>query len=276
MGDWAARDAFARRQLRARRRLTQLLAFYRANPCRMARTQLLAACAITLGRFCGHSRRLRRHRPGPDAGRRRGTAPDGGLGRVRGGLRGGPTLGRPRGALALGLHAGHPRGVCRGPGRGVLLRGRRARYRPDLAPAAQAHGGDRRGAGDRFLGPGGRGGIRDSDGQDHGARREPTLHGRVVAPCLLRGGGGPGDPHSPAAVRPGPFSVTDGLRWGCSGTRRPRGRPRGYTAAASASATGAAEPPTRGGRCWPTSSGSASGRSTRSWSAFTRTRPPST
>ena len=56
LGDSAARDAFARRQLRARRRLTQLLAFYRANPCRMARTQLLAACAITLGRFCGHSR----------------------------------------------------------------------------------------------------------------------------------------------------------------------------------------------------------------------------
>ena len=38
LGDAAARDAFARRQLRARRRLTQLLAFYRANPCRMART----------------------------------------------------------------------------------------------------------------------------------------------------------------------------------------------------------------------------------------------
>jgi hypothetical protein len=56
LGDSAARYAFARRQLRARRRLTQLLAFYRANPCRMARTQLLAACAITLGRFCGHSR----------------------------------------------------------------------------------------------------------------------------------------------------------------------------------------------------------------------------
>jgi hypothetical protein len=49
------RLAFARRQLRARRRLTALLAFYRAHPCRMARTQLLAACAITLGRFCGHS-----------------------------------------------------------------------------------------------------------------------------------------------------------------------------------------------------------------------------
>jgi hypothetical protein len=54
--DSAAWDAFARRQLRARRRLTQLLTFYRANPCRMARTQLLAACAITLGRFCGYSR----------------------------------------------------------------------------------------------------------------------------------------------------------------------------------------------------------------------------
>jgi hypothetical protein len=49
-------EAFARRQLRARRRLTLLLAFYRAHPCRMSRTHLLAACAITLGRFCGYSR----------------------------------------------------------------------------------------------------------------------------------------------------------------------------------------------------------------------------
>ncbi|GAC1448045.1 MAG: hypothetical protein NVSMB9_30840 [Isosphaeraceae bacterium] len=55
-GDPADQEAFARRQLRARERLTRLLAFYRVNPCRMARTQLLAACAITLGRFCGYSR----------------------------------------------------------------------------------------------------------------------------------------------------------------------------------------------------------------------------
>jgi hypothetical protein len=54
-GTTAERDAFARRQLRARHRLTRLLAFYRAHPCRMPRTHLLAACAITLGRFCGYS-----------------------------------------------------------------------------------------------------------------------------------------------------------------------------------------------------------------------------
>lgn len=47
---------FAHRQYRARHRLTQLLAFYRENPCHMARTHLLAACAITLGRFCGFSK----------------------------------------------------------------------------------------------------------------------------------------------------------------------------------------------------------------------------
>lgn len=55
-GTTAELDAFARRQLRARQRLTRLLEFYRAHPCRMPRTQLLAACAITLGRFCGYSR----------------------------------------------------------------------------------------------------------------------------------------------------------------------------------------------------------------------------
>src|SRR4051794_11300314 len=55
-GTPAELDAFARRQLRARHRLTHLLAFYRAHPCRMPRTHLLAACAITLGRFCGYSR----------------------------------------------------------------------------------------------------------------------------------------------------------------------------------------------------------------------------
>ena len=56
LGDAAARDAFAAASFGRCRRLTQLLAFYRANPCRMSRTQLLAACAITLGRFCGYSR----------------------------------------------------------------------------------------------------------------------------------------------------------------------------------------------------------------------------
>ncbi|HLK60398.1 MAG TPA: hypothetical protein VKU00_27805 [Chthonomonadaceae bacterium] len=49
------REAFARRQRNARRRITQLLVFYREHPCHMARTHLLAACAITLGRFCGYS-----------------------------------------------------------------------------------------------------------------------------------------------------------------------------------------------------------------------------
>jgi hypothetical protein len=46
---------FAVRQLRARRRLTELLAFYRAHPCRLAHVHLLAAAAVTLGRFCGFS-----------------------------------------------------------------------------------------------------------------------------------------------------------------------------------------------------------------------------
>jgi hypothetical protein len=55
-GDPAGHDAFARRQVRARRRLTSLLAFYRAHPCRMSRAQLLAASSITLGRFSGYSR----------------------------------------------------------------------------------------------------------------------------------------------------------------------------------------------------------------------------
>lgn len=48
-------EAFACRQLRSRGRLTQLLQFYRAYPCRMSRTLILAASAITLGRFCGLS-----------------------------------------------------------------------------------------------------------------------------------------------------------------------------------------------------------------------------
>jgi hypothetical protein len=47
--------AFAVRQLRARRRLTELLAFYRTHPCRLAHVHLLAAAAVTLGRFCGFS-----------------------------------------------------------------------------------------------------------------------------------------------------------------------------------------------------------------------------
>jgi hypothetical protein len=48
-------ETFARRQLRARQRLGRMLAFYDRYPCRMARLKLLAACAITLGRFCGYS-----------------------------------------------------------------------------------------------------------------------------------------------------------------------------------------------------------------------------
>jgi hypothetical protein len=47
---------FAARQLRARQRLTLMLAFYQRNPCRLARLQLLAACAIALGRFAGYSK----------------------------------------------------------------------------------------------------------------------------------------------------------------------------------------------------------------------------
>jgi hypothetical protein len=48
-------EAFARRQLRARWRLGALVAFYRRNPCCMARIHLLTAAAVTLGRFCGFS-----------------------------------------------------------------------------------------------------------------------------------------------------------------------------------------------------------------------------
>jgi Domain of unknown function (DUF4166) len=50
-----AREAFARRQLRARHRLAALLSFYGRNRCRMARIHLLTASAVTLGRFCGFS-----------------------------------------------------------------------------------------------------------------------------------------------------------------------------------------------------------------------------
>jgi hypothetical protein len=49
-------EAFARRQLGARRRLTSLLDFYRTNRCRMARIHALTALAVTVGRFCGYSR----------------------------------------------------------------------------------------------------------------------------------------------------------------------------------------------------------------------------
>ena len=48
-------EGFATRQLGARRRLAALVAFYRKNPCRMARVHLLTAAAVTLGRFCGFS-----------------------------------------------------------------------------------------------------------------------------------------------------------------------------------------------------------------------------
>ena len=52
----AVKEEFAVRQLHARRRMTQMLRFYRSFPCRMARLHLLAACAVTLGRLCGYSR----------------------------------------------------------------------------------------------------------------------------------------------------------------------------------------------------------------------------
>ena len=47
--------AFARRQLRARRRATVLLEFYRRYPCHLANLHLLAGCAVALGRFAGFS-----------------------------------------------------------------------------------------------------------------------------------------------------------------------------------------------------------------------------
>src|SRR5262249_15149305 len=47
--------AFAERQLRARMRATQLLAFYRHYPCHLAELHLLATCAVALGRFRGLS-----------------------------------------------------------------------------------------------------------------------------------------------------------------------------------------------------------------------------
>ncbi|HWZ83244.1 MAG TPA: hypothetical protein VNW47_11490 [Terriglobales bacterium] len=47
--------AFAERQLRARSRTTLLIDFYRRYPCHLADLHLLAACAVTLGRFRGFS-----------------------------------------------------------------------------------------------------------------------------------------------------------------------------------------------------------------------------
>jgi hypothetical protein len=51
-----ALTAFATRQLRARQRLTLMLAFYRHHHSRLARLHLLAGCAILLGRFAGFSK----------------------------------------------------------------------------------------------------------------------------------------------------------------------------------------------------------------------------
>lgn len=50
-----AKHEFALRQLRARRRTTQLINFYRQCHCHMARIHLLAASAVMLGRLCGFS-----------------------------------------------------------------------------------------------------------------------------------------------------------------------------------------------------------------------------
>jgi hypothetical protein len=47
--------AFARRQLKARGRTTRMLKFYREHPCHLGPLHMLAACAITLGRFAGFS-----------------------------------------------------------------------------------------------------------------------------------------------------------------------------------------------------------------------------
>ena len=49
-------EVFASRQLRSRRRLSLMLRFYRTHHCRLARLHLLAACAVTLGRFAGYSK----------------------------------------------------------------------------------------------------------------------------------------------------------------------------------------------------------------------------
>jgi len=50
----SARKEFAQRQLHARRRTTQLLAFYCSYPCHMAPLHILTSCAVTLGRLCGY------------------------------------------------------------------------------------------------------------------------------------------------------------------------------------------------------------------------------
>lgn len=49
-------NAFAARQFSARRRVWKLKKFYGENFCRLTRLHLLAACAISLGRFCGVSK----------------------------------------------------------------------------------------------------------------------------------------------------------------------------------------------------------------------------
>lgn len=54
----AAKIEFALRQLHARRRTTDLLNFYRHFPCRMSRLHLLTACAVSLGRLCGYSKKF--------------------------------------------------------------------------------------------------------------------------------------------------------------------------------------------------------------------------
>ena len=51
----SAREAFAERQFRARRRFAVLKNFYARNYCRMTRLHLLASGAVTLGRFAGFS-----------------------------------------------------------------------------------------------------------------------------------------------------------------------------------------------------------------------------
>jgi hypothetical protein len=54
-GSAAEHQAFARRQLAARRRVSRLLAFYGRCPCRLARVHLLTASSVAVSRFCGFS-----------------------------------------------------------------------------------------------------------------------------------------------------------------------------------------------------------------------------
>src|SRR5262249_51958922 len=54
-GSRAEREAFARRQLAPRDRLTRLLAFYGRCPCRLARVHLLTSASVVVGRLCGYS-----------------------------------------------------------------------------------------------------------------------------------------------------------------------------------------------------------------------------